>query len=111
TCPFKPGIRTKASSLQMASTVSVNRIRDFSSGILKQLLKVLAMAASMEVSPKSKVQSPKLRIGSQESALSSVLAGSRIGGLGLGNIWLCSLGFFDGDDFALATFGFDFGTG
>ena len=32
---------------QIAKITSVKRIRDFSSGILKQLLKVVAMAASM----------------------------------------------------------------
>jgi len=45
--PFKPGIRTTASSRQIASTINVNRIRDFSSGILKQLLKVVAMAENI----------------------------------------------------------------
>src|SRR3569832_1843647 len=47
TFPFSPGIRMIASSRQMASSMKVNRILDLSSGILKQLLKVLAMAASM----------------------------------------------------------------
>ena len=42
-------MRTTASSRQMASTIKVNRIRDLSSGILKQLLKVLAMAENMVV--------------------------------------------------------------
>jgi hypothetical protein len=36
-----------ASRRQMASNMKVNRILDFSSGILKQLLKVLVMAANM----------------------------------------------------------------
>src|SRR5207249_3216948 len=45
--PSRPGMRITASNRQIASTISVNKIRDFSSGILKQLLKVLAMAASM----------------------------------------------------------------
>src|SRR5207237_195508 len=40
-------MRTKAAKRQMASTMSVKRIRDFSSGILKKLLKVLAIAESM----------------------------------------------------------------
>src|SRR6266700_3282363 len=43
--PLRPGMRTTASSRQIASTTNVKRIRDLSSGILKQLLKVLAMAA------------------------------------------------------------------
>src|SRR6266481_1243070 len=47
TCPFNPGIRIIASSRQMASSMKVNKILDLSSGILKQLLKVLAMAANM----------------------------------------------------------------
>src|SRR5579859_7762900 len=47
TFPFKPGMRIIASNRQIANNMKVNRIRDFSSGILKQLLKVLAMAASM----------------------------------------------------------------
>ena len=42
-----PGMRIIAARRQIASTTSVNRIRDFSSGILKQLLKVLVMEASM----------------------------------------------------------------
>src|SRR5438445_1458132 len=50
-------MRTNAARRQMASTMSVNRIRDFSSGILKQLLKVLAIAASMLMS--YKIRNPK----------------------------------------------------
>src|SRR6266850_6321571 len=45
--PFNPGIRTTASSRQMARTIRVKMIRDLSSGILKQLLKVLAREASI----------------------------------------------------------------
>jgi len=57
-----------ASSRQIASSMKVNSILDLSSGILKQLLNVLAMAASMalrksevrnlkpERSPKSEAQ-------------------------------------------------------
>src|SRR3974377_912727 len=47
--PSRPGMRTTASSRQIASTIKVKRIRDLSSGILKQLLKVLTIAASMVV--------------------------------------------------------------
>src|SRR5712692_8332603 len=45
--PFKPGIGIIAVTRQMPSTSSVNRILDLSSGILKQFLNVLAMAAIM----------------------------------------------------------------
>src|SRR5207249_8160234 len=57
--PFKPGMRTTASSRQMARTIRVNKIRDLSSGILKQLLKVLAMAESIfrwEIGDRGSVQ-------------------------------------------------------
>src|SRR5438552_9450945 len=47
TAPSSPGMRITASIRHIARTIKVNKIRDFSSGILKQLLKVLAMAASM----------------------------------------------------------------
>src|SRR6266704_1449078 len=45
--PFKPGIGIIAVTRQMPSTISVKMIRDLSSGILKQLTNVLAMAAIM----------------------------------------------------------------
>src|SRR5664280_2556578 len=45
--PFKPGIRIQVIKRQIASTPSVNKIRDFSSGILKQLVNVLAMERNM----------------------------------------------------------------
>jgi hypothetical protein len=62
TFPFKPGMRMIASSRQMPSNMKVKRIRDLSSGILKQLLNVLAMAASMlgmaeGENPKAEIQS------------------------------------------------------
>jgi hypothetical protein len=45
--PSKPGIWTTAARRQIARTNIVNKILDFSSGILKQLLNVLAMDPSM----------------------------------------------------------------
>src|SRR6185369_12531468 len=69
TPPSRPGMRTTAASRQIASTIMVNRIRDFSSGILKQLLKVLAIAANMD------------QLG---SLCRSGLGGRRLGGLRLG---------------------------
>src|SRR5437879_13697414 len=60
TAPSSPGMRTTASSRQMARTIRVNKIRDLSSGILKQLLKVLAMAESMaNQNSKSEGRNPK----------------------------------------------------
>ena len=41
--PLRPGMRITASKRQTARIPSVNKIRDLSSGILKQLLRVLAM--------------------------------------------------------------------
>jgi len=52
-----------ASSRQMASSMKVKRILDLSSGILKQLLNVLAMAANMVGKIrklKSEIRSPRL---------------------------------------------------
>src|SRR6186997_2278318 len=45
--PSRPGIRTNAINRQTARMATVNKIRDFNSGILKQLVNVLAMEANM----------------------------------------------------------------
>src|SRR5215213_7114462 len=45
--PSKPGTRTNAISRQIVSNNTVNQIRDLNSGILKQFLNVLVMAAIM----------------------------------------------------------------
>src|SRR5580700_3024545 len=41
--PFRPGVGMREATRQMPSTIMVKRMRDFSSGILKQLLNVLKM--------------------------------------------------------------------
>ena len=46
-CRSNPGMRIHAISRTTASTPSVNKIRDFSSGILKQLPNVLKMERNM----------------------------------------------------------------
>ena len=45
--PFKPGMRIYAISRHTANKPSVNKMRDFSSGILKQLANVLKMLRNM----------------------------------------------------------------
>src|SRR5260221_13687 len=45
--PSRPGIGIMAVSRQMPRTIRVKRMRDFSSGILKQLANVLTMAANI----------------------------------------------------------------
>src|SRR5881628_3323958 len=45
--PSKPGTGTHATSRHTASSMSVNKIRDLSSGILKQFAKVSAMLLNM----------------------------------------------------------------
>src|SRR5882672_7705183 len=45
--PSSPGIGIMAATRQIPSTIRVKTIRDFSSGILKQLAKVLTMFAIM----------------------------------------------------------------
>src|SRR5665213_3317224 len=47
TTPSMPGTRTNVSNWHTASTPIVNRMRDFSSGILKQLANVLKMLRNM----------------------------------------------------------------
>src|ERR1700722_8134381 len=56
--PSSPGTRTHASNRQIAGIIMVNKIRDLSSGILKQLLKVWKIDASM-----NSVVHPQLRLG------------------------------------------------
>ena len=46
-CHFKPGMRIHAINRTINSTPSVNKIRDFSSGILTQLPNVLKMERNM----------------------------------------------------------------
>ena len=48
--PSKPGIGTSEASRQIPSTTIVNKIRDFSSGILKQLLSVLRIEENIDYS-------------------------------------------------------------
>src|SRR5208282_2825577 len=45
--PFKPGMRIYAINRHTANKPNVNKIRDFSSGILKQLANVLKMLRNM----------------------------------------------------------------
>src|SRR5712672_3419103 len=54
--PLRPGTLTTAAKRQTARTSRVKRIRDFSSGILKQFRKVSAMAAIM--GSKSEIRNP-----------------------------------------------------
>src|SRR5664279_1936276 len=57
-----PGTCTTAVSLQMARTKAVNKIRDFNSGILKQLLNVWAMAPSMIICSRIQAWLPQARL-------------------------------------------------
>ena len=45
--PFRSGMRIHAINRQIASNPTVNKIRDFSSGILKQFANVLTMERNM----------------------------------------------------------------
>ena len=45
-----PGTGTSEARRQMPSTIMVNKIRDFSSGILKQLLRVVKMEENIDYS-------------------------------------------------------------
>src|SRR5208282_4282303 len=47
TAPARPGIRTNAINRQTARMATVNKIRDFNSGILKPLAKGLVMERNM----------------------------------------------------------------
>jgi hypothetical protein len=49
TDPFKPGTGNMATIRQMNKIITVNRILDFNSGILKQLANVLAMFENMAI--------------------------------------------------------------
>ena len=118
--PLRPGTRTTASRRQMARTIRVNKIRDFSSGILKQLLNVLAMAASMAFikirSPNSNgpgAPEPRLKFGGCLGT-SRLGAGSDLGGLGFRpeQGWPASRSVPGGrDEFARPAFGLDLGFG
>jgi hypothetical protein len=47
---LRPGVGIKEARRQMPSTIMVKKILDFSSGILKQLPKVVRMDLSIDVS-------------------------------------------------------------
>src|SRR5436190_22962249 len=55
--PLRPGMGIIEASRQMPRTTSVKMMRDLSSGILKQLAKVLAMARNMSVQELNKSNS------------------------------------------------------
>src|SRR5438094_554095 len=127
TPPFKPGTRTTAAKRQTARTSRVKRIRDFSSGILKQFRKVSAMAAIMGQNPKSEIRPPpskalrrsgnpkeiRMRKFKMLAEVSKPNQGLGFRGFGFFR-WrgrFARFGFFRSDDFARTALGLDLGTG
>src|ERR1051326_2539006 len=113
-------MRTMASRRQMARTIKVKRIRDFNSGMRKQLLKVLAMDLSIRLKAKCCPHPGPLPsdrrgriVASLCVILRSCLFGRRLFGRrnrlvfrGIG-LFLCRRNY----KFARSAFGFDFGFG